>query len=118
MRVIRSNLSPAGVRPRNVAIAGGDLAIAWADGHESYLPLARLRKECPCATCRAQSGQDRLAGPLRVLAAEPEGRSRVASMAPVGAYALQVVWADGHEAGIYPWELLRSLCPCAECAAP
>src|SRR4029453_17377207 len=62
---------PAGTKPRNVAIAGTDLAIAGADGHESSLPLGRLRSECPCATCRARTESDRSAGPLRVLAPEP-----------------------------------------------
>src|SRR5262245_48511236 len=118
MRVIPHEIRPAGARPRNVAIAGEDLAIAWADGHESYLPLVRLRAECPCATCRAQAGSDLRAGPLRVLSPKPEGGSRIARMAPVGAYALQIVWADGHDSGIYSWDLLRSLCACTECAAP
>jgi len=117
MRVI-PRAFPNGAKPRNVAIAGPDLAIAWADGHESYLPLARLRSECPCATCRADSDRDQRAGPLRVLAAQPDGRTRAARIVPVGAYALQIVWADGHDGGIYTYELLRAACPCAECATP
>lgn len=111
-------MTPPGPKPRNVAIAGTDLAIAWADGHESYLPLARVRSECPCATCRAESESDRRAGPLRILTSQPEGRTRAARIVPVGAYALQIVWADGHDSGIYPYEMLRSACPCEECAAP
>ena len=107
----------AGSKPRNLAIAGPDLAIAWAHGHESYIPLARLRIECPCATCRAELDRDRQAGPLRVVTPRPEGRSRVARMVPVGAYAIQIVWEDGHDGGIYTYELLRAACPCAECAA-
>jgi DUF971 family protein len=107
---------PAGTKPRNVAIAGTDLAIAWADGHESYLPLGRLRSECPCATCRARTESDRSAGPLRVLAPEPARSASVARVVPVGAYAIQIVWADGHDAGIYTYDLLRAACPCEECA--
>ena len=34
----------------------------------------------------------------------------------VGRYALRFDWSDGHETGIYPWDLLRRLCPCGECA--
>jgi DUF971 family protein len=30
---------------------------------------------------------------------------------PVGNYALQPIWKDGHAFGIYTWEYLRQLCP-------
>jgi DUF971 family protein len=33
---------------------------------------------------------------------------------PMGAYAILLVWEDGHDSGIYRWEYLRDLCPCAE----
>ena len=32
----------------------------------------------------------------------------------VGQAALQIRWQDGHES-LYPWQLLRSCCPCAAC---
>ncbi len=35
-------------------------------------------------------------------------------MERVGNYALQLVWKDGHNYGIYSWELLRDMCPCGE----
>ena len=34
---------------------------------------------------------------------------------PVGSYALQFHWSDGHSTGIYTWTLLRAACPCAIC---
>ena len=33
----------------------------------------------------------------------------------VGNYAIQIIWQDGHSAGIYSWEYLRELCPCEIC---
>jgi len=33
----------------------------------------------------------------------------------VGNYAIRINWSDGHSAGIYSWEHLRRICPCAEC---
>jgi DUF971 family protein len=33
----------------------------------------------------------------------------------VGRYALQFLWSDGHDTGIYPYDYLRGLCPCEEC---
>jgi DUF971 family protein len=34
---------------------------------------------------------------------------------PVGSYALQFFWSDGHNTGIYTWEMLRRACPCSMC---
>lgn len=34
--------------------------------------------------------------------------------APHGARVMQVEWSDGHQ-GVYPHDVLRGLCPCAEC---
>ena len=34
----------------------------------------------------------------------------------VGRYALRFRWSDGHDTGLYPWDLLRRLCPCEVCA--
>lgn len=34
----------------------------------------------------------------------------------VGNYALQIDFSDGHTTGIYSYDYLRSICPCAECA--
>jgi DUF971 family protein len=34
---------------------------------------------------------------------------------PVGRYALQFSWSDGHDTGIYSYALLRRLCQCDVC---
>jgi hypothetical protein len=34
----------------------------------------------------------------------------------VGNYALSIDFSDGHATGIYSYDFLRSMCPCAECA--
>jgi DUF971 family protein len=39
----------------------------------------------------------------------------IESISPVGRYALGVKWADRHDS-IFPFENLRRLCPCDECA--
>jgi len=33
----------------------------------------------------------------------------------VGRYALSIEWSDRHDTGIYSYDTLRSLCPCADC---
>ncbi len=33
----------------------------------------------------------------------------------VGEYAIRIDWNDGHSTGIYSYDHLRNICPCAEC---
>ena len=35
----------------------------------------------------------------------------------VGRYALRFQWSDGHSTGIYPFDMLRRICPCDVCEA-
>ena len=51
--------------PSNIQIIGQELAIAWNDGEETYLPLEKLRRACPCATC---SGEPDAMGRVAVIA--------------------------------------------------
>ena len=43
------------------------------------------------------------------------GNNDLDKIAVVGRYALNPVWGDGHESGIYTYQYLRELCPCAQC---
>jgi len=90
------------------------LSIRWRDGHESQYPFDDLRKACPCAACRTakkpQGGLTVLTGPV----IRP-GETRITRIEPVGRYALTFLWSDGHSTGIYSFDLLRQLCPCAIC---
>jgi len=80
------------------------LAIAWADGAESRFDVRTLRLACGCAQCVDEwTGQDLLA-PESV----PEDVSPL-RIQPVGRYAIQIDWSDGHSTGIYPFERLRRL---------
>ena len=104
---------PKAFKPRNIAVAGRELALAWGDGHESYLPFDELRAACPCSLCRAQ--KEAPPDPLRVVTAPARGTITIRNLVPVGAYAVQIVWSDGHDTGIYAFEALRRVCPCAVC---
>ena len=97
------------LEPRNLAVAGRELAIAWGDGHESYFPFADLRTHCPCAVCRSAASRGVPGPPVETL--------EIARLRPVGAYAVQIVWSDGHDSGIFAFEHLRRACPCGECAS-
>ena len=90
--------------------------IQWADGHKGVYPHEILRGYCPCAGCQGHSGTisfiDASALPAGGTALEIE------EIEPVGNYALQLTWLDGHSSGIYSYIYLRSLCQCAQCAGP
>lgn len=86
-------------------VIGGELAIRFSDGSESYLPLPYLRANCPCAAC--QQGRDSLMN-----AGFPDPRIAAAPLNAVdmvGGYAVRLVWGDGHGSGIYSFDLLRGL---------
>lgn len=91
--------------PTQIRQAGpAELAITWRDGHESRYPVRALRLACGCATCVDEwSGEERL-DPASV----PED-VRPVKIEPVGRYALQIHWSDGHQTGIYPFRRLREL---------
>lgn len=89
---------------------GEQLRIDWADGHRSLFPPRYLRLECRCAGC-----VDEMTGrPLLRAAHVPEDVYPLA-IHRVGRYALRFDWSDGHNTGIYPFELLRGLCRCDQC---
>jgi DUF971 family protein len=91
-----------------------DLSIRWDDGHEGRSSLAVLRDGCPCAECSGETVLLRSYIPPPPDKAAP-GRYDLVRIDQVGAYALQFSWRDGHAAGIYTWEYLRSLCECPGC---
>jgi DUF971 family protein len=100
--------SPASTpRDLKVKLADQKLLIDWSDGHHSAFALAQLRRVCPCATCRTER-EKRSANPLKILKADPSGL-RVVSAKLVGNYAIQLIWSDGHDTGIFDFRFLRSL---------
>jgi len=92
----------------------GTLRILWDDSHESRYAYAELRQVCPCATCREQRAQ-RQQNPFQVLPTVTTREVEPVHLSTVGNYALNIEWSDGHRTGIYPWDMLRALCPCPQC---
>ena len=104
----RSNIRPERVEPTE---DGKRLRIVWRDGHVSeYAPRA-IRLACPCAGCIDEMTHEPILDPASV----PLDINPVA-IEYVGRYALKFTWPDGHDTGIYPWDQLRTLCPCQACA--
>lgn len=103
------------MRPARVTASRsrGVLIIDWEDGPRSEVPLRGLRAACPCAECRGgHAGMGEPGSPAMLDRPLPDGWSaELQSLEPVGHYAIQPVWSDGHSYGIYSWEYLRQLCP-------
>jgi DUF971 family protein len=83
--------------------------IDWADGHKGIYPHEILRGYCPCAGCQGHSGTIAFIG-------SSDSQQELEDISPVGNYALQLRWFDGHDSGIYSYVYLRAICQCAECA--
>jgi DUF971 family protein len=109
--------------PEHIAISKSKgIKIDWKDRHTSDYGLTYLRDKCPCATCTGAHGTPPREPESPQNAASPfqmyTPTLKIVSVAPVGNYAIQIHWSDGHSTGIYSWEHLRKICPCAECRKP
>jgi DUF971 family protein len=99
--------------PVSFEILPNQLQVKWNDGLSTQHSLARLRKECPCATCRTE--RQKLDSPkgltsLRVIQTDQVVKqAELLEVIPVGRYALSFKWNDGHHTGIYAYEFLLSL---------
>jgi len=78
------------------------LVIEWSDGTTYRYEAAELRRQCPCATCKEAeaAGRDDV---------EATGPVTIAAVHPIGRYAYNICFSDGHETGIYTLPLLRDL---------
>ena len=78
------------------------LEIAFSDGANFRLPYEYLRVYSPSAEVRGHGpGQEVLQAGKRSV--------EIRSLEPVGSYAVQPTFSDGHSTGIYSWEYLYEL---------
>ncbi len=96
----------------SISLTDEGISIAWADGHVGFYSNKYLRVNCGCAQCVEEWTNRRLLDPATV-----DANIRAEDYLPIGKYALQFLWSDAHYTGIYPFEILRKLCQCQECAA-
>ena len=92
---------------QDVQLIGNELAMRWSDGVESYLPLERFRRACPCASCGGEP--DVLGNISRPDVVYTSSSFELAGWQLIGGYALQPRWADGHNTGLYSFQYLRRL---------
>ena len=98
----------------------GMMRVLWDDGHACLYPYSQLRKVCPCATCRELRTQQQQApaNPFQVVTTVTTPDVYPVHLSAVGNYALSIEWSDGHRTGIYPWDMLRAICPELRPVAP
>lgn len=77
--------------------------MTFLDGYEAFFAAEDLRTTCPCATCR----DIRDAGGVAWPTPSSPLPLRIEDVRTVGAWGLGFLWNDGHDTGIFPFELLR-----------
>ena len=75
------------------------LEIAFADGATFRLPCEFLRVYSPSAEVRGH-------GPGQEVLQTGKKDVEISRIEPVGQYAVQLYFSDGHDTGIYSWDLL------------
>ncbi len=96
-------------KPEDIQIIGDEVAIRWSDGAESYYPMHMLRALSPSAE---NTGERDLLG--QVIGGDNRGFEdfagvRVEGWEPVGGYAIQFQFSDGHRTGLYSYSYLREI---------
>ena len=78
------------------------LEIAFNDGRSYRLPYEYLRVYSPSAEVRGH-------GPGQEVLQVGKREVEIRSVEPVGSYAIQPTFSDGHSTGIYSWDYLYEL---------
>ncbi len=78
------------------------LEIAFADGKLFKLPYEFLRVYSPSAEVRGH-------GPGQEVVQIGKQNIEIPNLEPVGTYAVQPVFSDGHDTGIYSWDYIYDL---------
>lgn len=93
------------MKPVKISIKDKEfLRVVWDDGKVQNIKLMELRRECPCALCKAaleEEGSTYI--PIYTL-----DQLSITEIKTVGFYGLNIVWRDGHNTGIYQYnDLLK-----------
>jgi DUF971 family protein len=95
---------PMSARPTEINLhqVSRVLDVAFDDGRSFSLPVEYLRVFSPSAEVRGH-------GPGQEVLQVGKREVNVNAIEPVGAYAVKLVFSDGHDTGIYSWEYLYEL---------
>jgi DUF971 family protein len=100
-------MEAAMITPTRIDAIGTEIAIAWNDGSETYLPMERLRAWSPSAENTGE--RDLLGKQYGGTDQKHFPGVTVTRWNVVGGYAVQFDFSDGHSTGIYSYEYLKRL---------
>ncbi|MBI1938783.1 MAG: DUF971 domain-containing protein [Ignavibacteriales bacterium] len=81
------------------------LDVKWDDDTETRIKLANLRMKCPCAACsseRAERGE-------KYIPIYSDEELTIKEIKIIGNYAVEIIWKDGHDTGIYEFGYLKKI---------
>lgn len=109
---MRSSDLPAPTEVRRISPA--EIQITWSNGQLFRYRAAALREACPCASCREkrradQAEEESRAFVLPVLSAAEARPTTIEQLRPVGNYAYNISFGDGHRTGLFTLEFLYQL---------
>lgn len=81
----------------------GKMNIIWKDGVHTVYDYWELRTSCPCASCVDEFTGEKILDDSTV-----EKNVHPVESAYIGNYALEILWSDGHDTGIYTFRKLRT----------
>lgn len=92
-------------RPENIALhtRSRELELDYGDSENYRLSCEFLRVHSPSAEVKGH-------GPGQEVLQTGKQNIAITAIEPVGNYALQLVFDDGHDTGLYSWDYLYKLC--------
>lgn len=99
-----AGLSPTTPTPTEIVLHAKSrvLELHFSDGARFNLPCELLRVYSPSAEVRGH-------GPGQEVLQTGKRNVGITAIEPVGNYALKLVFSDGHDTGLYSWDLLHDL---------
>ena len=99
-----AGLQPGAPTPESITVHGQSriLEVAFSDGARFRIAFELMRVYSPSAEVRGH-------GPGQEVLQTGKRDVELRSLEPVGNYAVQPVFSDGHETGIFSWEYLYFL---------
>ncbi len=84
------------------------LSAKWSDGFSATISLEEFRKACPCAECTGERIGEVIYSRPKPVKFEP-GAFELTDLKAVGNYAICAFWKNGHDTGLYSWDLFRKI---------
>jgi DUF971 family protein len=91
--------------PKNIYF-DDKMHIIWQDGVHTVYDYWELRTSCPCASC-----VDEITGEKLLDDSTVDKNIRPVESAYIGNYALEILWSDDHDTGIFTFQKLRDEYP-------